>query len=673
MPFWEYRYYVDVKHPPTGERRRVIITPASPDALPAAGTWPAWKEAPAPLAAWRQVQPGAVIFDNPSDAGYPDDGVPVGLPETSTMKVEVRYDIASQTTEFLDALISYSSSVIINGAHGSTHDMTALAVWTVLSDNGNAALAVEDFETVFQGCQRILPQREGTIVPRRRASTTIELVEIGRAVLDAITMKAVCTETLGAVPSGMSVVGPKGRAYDLVYQDSGGDIVAVTNWELEGSAVFYRLEDLFVSMEFLSDALYEAMLRGTFDAEPGNFTFTKSVTNLSFAHPYSHIDFYGQGYDQTLTQGDAVAIGSVYFIGIIVLNTGNMDTPADRVAGLLVEQKDDTDTLATDVNLYETLKTICSATFCKAIFYQRARAGVSILFSGVLEAPAAATDLALADIVYNEHDEEAGLSYVESANVLANASVSWKSNGDADNTEVKFIAFGTQSEKGATAELALHNLPTVGGGASDYYGANSGVNEPNFPTDFDDLAGAVRNYRRIIFNWWGLYYFDNPLGIASQVPIRIHHNCTINHGASQVTPTPIFQAVELPSYAFSGSELYDAIIAAFYVIQNEGGLANGVTRAYTTLFGNGRQTKYPLRVRTGTASYNQIGGIFNLMPLDAGGNHSAWALSLNTASPMTHCYGVCIALKVTPYVDYKDTESAPVRNCTEIVLLGVKY
>lgn len=676
MAAHDYIYYHDDQDPASGYRRRVVIIPVGNTDLFPAGPDPGWMEDPVEGSGWQRCPQGAFTFGEPEECGYNADGVPVSFPDTSVMKVTIHKHIAQGNPDLIEVLDNYTAAITIPSAALPLYSVTGKNAWFVVHDGGNESITDWDqFETIFVGCQRIIPEKPGRLILGSGYDIEIELYDIARVLMEDITMKMVCAEVVKQAtgPSGYTIF------YDLVYQDADSDWVAVTNQQNNGTAYVYPLAYLFAMMQYLCQQYYYKLRRGQFsDAIELTVNFAKglgdqdvSIENAKAGlggSPYTHLTFYPQNYQDDMLRGTpALGYDQLLFIGEI-------KEGGTSVAGLLVEQKDDADTFATARTMWEFLKAMCESTFCQATIRQRNKTQIGINFHGVLESTVAVDEagtprsITLADLDAPDYDEGQVIDIAESAGIIANASVSMKTTGSADITNYEQRSMGTAIDKGFTAELVLHNLPTMGEGRTDgIFGDTQGL-------------GGV-GVRRKIFPWYNLFYLDDPGG-QSVRPIRVSHDGDIRVSATESYSTAHETVIELPLQTDVTSELFappgrtaniEPIIAPYTVVQQEGGLMRHVARLYTTVFGNRQQARYRLRLLTSQASYADIGSHFRFSPVDSNGNYSGQALIDPARANLGNLYGRCVVLRIKPFLAFGDEENGTPYPVSEVTLLGIAY
>lgn len=665
MPFEErqFLYFIDTEQ--DGERRRTYLIPAFEGALTTTGPFPEWGEDPSDTCGWRRIPEGAVTFDHPGEGGFPDGSRPVSLPETASMKVTIHYDIVAKLDGLYEVLtLEHFPGVGITGDH-STASVTISNTWVVTSDVADPGNTFETFVTVYTGCQVPAAEIDGVCVPGLGLTETVELFDITKVITEGLTMKQVCAEATGGAS-----VGPHKFAYALIWPGA-SHTITVCEAQIEESAVYYHYNELFFAMEVLCSSYYETLLRSAFGS--ADFLFLKPTEDHSeeFGHPFTHYTFKKSGYATDISSGDPLAENEIYVIGAIVLDNGG-----EVVGGLFHPQEDGNDTFATDESLRSFLIRMTTATLCKVIPRQLNRNTVAFYFMGVDDSLDAPREITLDDLVFTsgEEDEdgnEAAIPYKRFDGVLANAQAQAWVTGGADKPDCTATNFGSPADAGETITLMLHTAPSAGDGIDYWTDVRPGSD--------DDFPGE-QSMRRVVYSWFNLYYFGQPLDASRVIPIAVHHECVIQHSPASSSITAHATAFALPTAddiglaSFLAADIsitgYDTIVAIILGIQNEAGLLVNIPRIYVEKFGSTGQTGYTVTLLTSIASYDQIGSHFNLAPADGDGNYSLQAFMNGGAGSAQHLFGRCVLHHVRPYAKAGDEDSGYDEPVSECILLG---
>lgn len=246
---------------------------------------------------------------------------PVNLPTLDERTLTFNLAVLDENTTLRD--------IIFNAKDGNYYN-----IWVISDDDGNGALAEDDFIVRFIGVQKEVPDAEGEVSVDYNNPVEIQLIPAARFIIEIMSPPALVADILIGhsefVDYDVTIVSETvDFMIDIAYVESsssryvlrfhsgsdtdiyGNGIIDGDNAYTEQRCTMYRLTDLFEIWRLLWLLRWRQLTHT--DVDTGAEFFWASLNA-----PLNNLQFYKQDNSDTSdTPGDALDMDEIYFVGII--------------------------------------------------------------------------------------------------------------------------------------------------------------------------------------------------------------------------------------------------------------------------------------------------------------------------------------------------------------------
>lgn len=626
------RYIADWKNP-LGVRYRLTFTPWAKYApgIPlylSVGTPPAFGSGTA--SGYVRLPEGVILAETVQLPEVGFESIPAGMVQAPTLKLRLNLaPCEGVADDFITYVADPANASITYEKYGSTQygdqiippdlifylvglDLTETAgeryryivtanCWRLDTDDGNGALGVSSFRTVFEGTQRPLYGEDAAelvweVNPLSGANLVdVEIVDIVLTCAEQILPSDISRRCLSVYGSSLS--DPHYTFYDVVWKDS-TRFYRRTLGSGTGPLLGGRLFPQALVWSALGDLLgnvYRLMTRNEFGALslisqslPGGLT-TPQVG------PYATHVLWQQGETAAGTAGalpldDSEAAQTRQIIAQFVFSDDD-DVP---VGGYLADDGSNSDSIFRYRSAYEMLQKETEAAGAMGQSVHLSQTLVSIIFSGVRTT------------TRHTITADEARAYTPTQKIETNARIL---------TEITWEIPGAENGDASPVTITSPLLPPDGG-----YTLPVGVHTTPHVGDIDDVAFAIGSWsggnietaRSALRMAAGIWYLKTITDLtAGPVPIRAHHYTGISNGESVVYP--LANGIALPSPDLgndTGAEDWRTWWGDLRLAMYDMGVA-GVPAAIAQFlldrYSDRTQCAYPATVRAEIAGTDQVG------------------------------------------------------------------
>jgi hypothetical protein len=535
-------YYCDYRN---NRRQRFRVEVFGPDNSTLTRTLPpAWGEDPAPGSNYVRIPRRALkAITDGGEAGFEAE-IPVGLAMTTTYKLT--WDMgrlvggtdsdADGTTDLEDLRDYINQFTAAAGGSltvaGGTVTIPTTTGYRIMTDNGNAALAVASFALRFEGVQRVLPTRQGKILPKLTHTKDVELFDIARAALERVSMAWVCAHVRATYT-------PRGdkwfdRAWNLFWVGPDGERYATGI--AFGKMKFWRFTELYLAMQSIVNQAVAKMAREPVGAAHFRLRGPWEDATYYGAMPDDHWEYFKRDHSTTATSsndpaGTKLARNERYFCGLVAPYSDS----TIEAAGVLI---DGDDSLHRYNNCWDYLVAICEPSVCKAFIEHPGAAQAELWFMPPFAKRARFTGT-LASILTDagatgqpEIDVEEGHGLIRRVEIVLSAALP----GDVERYEG---GDGTAGDGKFDAETVFDNTSLLADDARwQRFSGSPDMADPFTCAAMIDDTLAV----------WKMYYFEEPPMALEEVAVLVHDTCAIDsfNNGSGAYPYNQYPTIDLP-------------------------------------------------------------------------------------------------------------------------------
>jgi len=646
------RHYHDYIEPENNYRMRLYLTFAGTSAIGGLSSPPAWGLGTSWNGQWTPLPDNSIFAPSLGDVAFAS-SLPIGAPRTPVAKV--RFELVQLALRGFDDVVAALLSPAVAGGvsyaipDGSSHTMTTdtTTLLTVLSDNGDDTLEIDEFAVVFQGAQIKQVQRPlGLSYEDDIGEYEATFAHVVEACLERIKPADIAQYALYALnttdwvnPAGGSGDYAFAHLYDAIYQGGDDDATYAIGSATRAADIdkqircrLYAIESLPYAIEALAQEVYKALVRDS----GATFEFRRSIgTNASSAHgtPFDFLRFYSQTYDATGLKGNTELIVNsggakqLFFVGAgwqggndtYAVGTDELGAALDAgdiVVGMF--SPSDTDFgVYSYTNAYDLFVDMCAGGLSKATYHFEDDKSCDVYFSPILGGYRSIQSIHRGDVLKEDPNAVLGGGYV------SEVEAQWPdAQGDDESVVIRAKTEGNLGDARGGVNLFFHNLPYQGSESDFKWWAGNLPGQPNIA---DEDNSVFMSYP--FFSPRRLYYFDNAGTLLDgDSPILAHDQVRLEKnwstftpwtGTTQDRPTPELRgSVSLPfsqSYQdYYTEQLIRPYRARMLALQRESCLAYFASDFLQRMFGSEDQWGITVRVDADKANVAYVGERFQL-------------------------------------------------------------
>lgn len=647
------RYFFDYVEIANDYRVRLYLTPPGAVELPLS-TYPAPPFGGNTVSGWVSLSTESISVVNIGDVAFAS-SFPVGAPRTPIAKI--RFQLTAIGDGLRSVLLSPAEpgTVSYSVPGGSSHTMTTdtTPMLTILADNGDATLDIEDFEIAFQGAQIKQVQRPlGLSYESDTSDYEVTFAHIIEACLERIKPVDIAQYALYnfntstyANPAGGSGDYAFAHLYDGVWQGGNDNATFAIGSATRAAEIghqfrcrLFAVETLPRTVELLAQEIYKAFVRDT----SATLEFRRATgTNSSVAEgtPFDFLRFSTQTHDGSGDRGITELVingggakqlffiaagwqgGDVtYAIDSDELGLALDDTDPNNGVGIVfgMFSPNDTDSgIYSYTNAYDLFVDMAAGGLSKATYQFDDEKSVDVYFSPILGGHRAIRNIYRENAIREDPNAVLGAGYV------SEVEAQWADpQGEDEGVIIRAKTEGNLGDARGGVNLFFHNLPYRGSEGDFKWWPGNLPGQPNIA---DEENSVFLSYP--YFSPRRLYYFsDADTLLDGSSPILVHDQVRLEKnwsaltswtGTSQNRPTPDLRgSVSLP-FSQTYQEYYTEQLVRGYrarmlTLQRESCIAYFASDFLQRMFGSEDQWGITVKVDMDKANVAYVGERFQL-------------------------------------------------------------